>query len=266
MMSVESAMSGRIGANAPDERQIVLRRVLAVHRCENAIRAGLERQMQIRHQLFFVPMRCDEVVAHIARMACHVAEPRKALDLGQMADEARKRPRFSVGSLAVIAVDVLAEQRDFADAAIDETAHFIGERRHRPRKLHAARIGHDAERTELVAAFLHGEKRALPWASAGGGRAWNLSSSGNAVSMSSACRCARFGKQIRQAMIALRSEHEIDRRCAAHDLSAFRLRPQPATVDEGLLAGFRAQGLGVAKTSEIGIDLLRRLLANMTRC
>src|SRR3546814_12385775 len=56
-------------------------------------------------------------------------------------------------------VDVLAEQRDFLRARIDQRLRLIDDRGERPRNLGAARIGHDAIGAEFVAAFLDGEER-----------------------------------------------------------------------------------------------------------
>ena len=57
----------------------------------------------------------------------------------------------------------------------------------------------------------------------GGGRKPNLSSTGNSVS---SARPSRFGarQQLRQMMIALRADHDVDHRRAADDLLAFGLR------------------------------------------
>jgi len=57
--------------------------VLAVHRLENAIRARLDRQMQIRHQGFDSAMRRNQVVRHVARMAGDVAQALQVFDLSQ---------------------------------------------------------------------------------------------------------------------------------------------------------------------------------------
>src|SRR5581483_10853896 len=73
---------------------------------------------------------------------------------------ARSIPRTTTWRFAVIGVDVLAEQRDLARATGDQRLRFGDDLRHRPRELGAARVGHDTEGTELVAAFLDREERA----------------------------------------------------------------------------------------------------------
>ena len=55
-------------------------------------------------------------------------------------------------------IDVLTDQGDLAHAIVGETLDVIDDLRNRPRDFRAARIGHDTERAEFVAAFLHGDE------------------------------------------------------------------------------------------------------------
>ena len=101
----------------------------------------------------------DQLVVHVARMAGGVAQPRDAGNLGEPMQQPRRASRRAPsGALAVIGVDVLAEQRDLAHAGIGQPLGLGDDLRDRPRDFGAARIGHDAEGAELVAAFLHGEE------------------------------------------------------------------------------------------------------------
>src|SRR5262249_20690161 len=50
---------GLRGANPGDELEVLLSGMLTVHGREDAIGTGLERQMQIRHQLLFLAVRSD---------------------------------------------------------------------------------------------------------------------------------------------------------------------------------------------------------------
>ncbi len=61
----------------------------------------------------------------------------------------------------MIRVDVLAKQREFEGTPFDQLTRFGEDGGNRPRILDAARIGHDAEGAELVAAFLD-ERKAEP--------------------------------------------------------------------------------------------------------
>ena len=86
-------------AQAIDEPEKKIAAVLAVHRLEDAVRARLHRQMQVRHELRHLAVHGDQLVVHVARMRGRVADARDALDLGQRADQARERPgRAILGS------------------------------------------------------------------------------------------------------------------------------------------------------------------------
>ena len=117
----------------------------------------------------------DQVVVHVARMAGGVAQPVDAGDLGKAEEQTAEAPVAAVRAFAVPGVDVLAEQGEFAHAAPGKPRRLGDDRGDRTRDLGAARIGHDAEGAELVAAFLHGEEGgdrmagADPCAGRGGG-------------------------------------------------------------------------------------------------
>ena len=93
-------------------------------------------------------------------MTGRIAQPVDAIDPRDAVEQARQRPRPPVRALAVIGVDVLADQRDLAHAGFGQVLDFGEDLLHRPRHFHAARIGHDAEGAELVAAFLHRDEGA----------------------------------------------------------------------------------------------------------
>ncbi len=100
----------------------------------------------------------EQALIHVARMTRGVTQAFQGGQFGQPAQQIAKAERPAGGIEAVPGVDVLAEQRQLHDAGIHEVfrlAENIGER---ARDLSAARIGNDAERAELVAAFLHGEE------------------------------------------------------------------------------------------------------------
>ena len=128
----------------------------------------------------------------------------------------------------MIGVDVLADQHDLANAGIGEAFGLGDDFFDRPRQFGAARVGHNAEGAELVAALLHGDEAgdaALRVAARlGGGRCLNLSSIGNSVSIDFfgfAARCAP--SIVGQPVIALRADHEIDSALAPDDLFALGL-------------------------------------------
>ena len=136
--------------------------------------------------------------------------------------------------VAMIGIDVLAEQRDLDRARLDELARLGQHRLRGPRILGAARVGHDAEGAELVAAFLDGqERRARAHAlrrrqviELALGRKIRVehARAGQALAGAPEGRLALgLGQQLRQAMIGLRTDHDIDGGLAPHDLLALGL-------------------------------------------
>ena len=211
-------MSGRAARMRSIEAEIVGARVAAVHRREDAVRARLHRQMQIGHQRVEIAMGGDQVVVHVARMAGGVAQPVEAGDLGEAEEEPAEAPGAAVRALAVPGIDVLAEQRDLADALAGEARRLGDDRRDRPRDFGAARVGHDAEGAELVAAFLHGEEGgdavAAPSARRGRqrGRARRTSRRRRNRSRRRGRPRRASREQLGQAVIGLRADDQIDDR------------------------------------------------------
>ena len=150
---------GPRGAQPLDDAQIIGAGVAAVHRGENAVGAGLHRQMQMRHQRRQIAMRGDQTrrPCRADGWWCSAAARCREFRRGDAAARRACQARPS-GAFAVIGVDVLADQRDLAHAGIGEPLGFGDDLRDRPRDFGAARIGHDAEGAELVAAFLHGDE------------------------------------------------------------------------------------------------------------
>ena len=73
----------------------------------------------------------------------------------------RARPQVAPsGPSPWIGVDVLAQQRELARTRCDQTARLAQDVGRGPALLGAARVGHDAEGAELVAAFLDGQEGA----------------------------------------------------------------------------------------------------------
>jgi hypothetical protein len=87
-------------------------------------------------------------------------DARQAVDLGERADQPGEVPGAPVRPLAVIGVDVLAEQGDLTHPARDQCARLGDQVGERPADLGAPRIGHDAIGAEFVAAFLYGQEGA----------------------------------------------------------------------------------------------------------
>jgi hypothetical protein len=71
------------------------------------------------------------------------------------------------------------------------------------------------------------------------------------------------GEQLRQALIALRADHEVDRPGAADNLGTLGLRHAARDRDHHCAAFARRRLLEHAHAPEFGIDLLGRLLADV---
>ena len=132
--------------------------------------------------------------------------------------------------------------------------------------LGAARIGHDAERAELVAAFLDGHEGgdAAPGHRLGRARrqAGELVLDGK-VGVDHARTNFRLAQQRRQAMVALRADDDVDRRLTAHNFGAFGLG-EAARHDQGRApAGLPALLFEVAELAELRVDFLGRLFADV---
>ena len=185
---------------------------------------------------------------------------------GHAFEQAPERPRPSVRAVAVIGVDVLADQRDLAHAGVRQPRDLGDDLHDRARHLGAARIGHDAEGAELVAAFLHGHEgrdaaRARRRAARRRQQIELVLDRELGVDHAFAAPNAR--QQSRQPMVALRPDHEIDRRRAADDLLAFRLGDAAGDRDHHAAAVAGGGLLEHAHAAELGIDLLGRLLADV---
>ncbi|MGY3630616.1 hypothetical protein ACVWWI_007547 [Bradyrhizobium sp. USDA 3686] len=211
-------------------------------------------------------MGCNQTVIDIARMAGRITQPRDARERREVLQQPAERPAFSVRSLAVIGVDVLSDQRELAHAVLGEPLHVVDDLCHRPRDFRATRVRHDAEGAELVAAFLHrdesGNAAGADRAGLGLGQEAELVLS-REFGLDGAAFIAGALQQLRQMMIALRSHHDVDRGCTAHDLLALGLCH--AACDRDLHGTPVARGgvLGDAQAAELRIDLFRGLLADM---
>src|SRR5260370_368922 len=144
-----------------------------------------------------------------------------------LSEQPRQRPGRPVGPVAVIGMAVLADERDFAHAGVRQPLDFGEDFVRRPRRLHAARVRHDAKGAELVAAFLHSDEgRYTAAADRGAARRCEVIEfvvdRELGLDRLAVARGAR--QQIGQAVIALRTHYEIHRRCAADDFLAFSLR------------------------------------------
>ena len=176
--------------------------------------------------------------------------------------------------LAVIGVDVLAEQRDLDRAGRHELARF-GQHRRRPaanirRRAYRARRRRCRTCRSLPGSTGRPSRRARPAAPAGD-RTCSRPGSRCRARRRPAGACRRedrglalgLGQQLGQAMIGLRADHDVDRRLAAGDLLALGLGDAARDGDGEVAALGAALDLEVAQAAELGIDLLRGMLADV---
>ena len=168
---------------------------------------------------------------------------------------------------AMIGVDVLAEQGDLAHARASKARDLVENRSRGPRGLGAASIRHDAERAELVAALLHGHE---------GGNATPTNRVGRRrrqlrefvvrrkFSVHDAGTDASLAQELRQAMIALRTNDNIDGRLAAQDFASLSLGNAAGDDQHRPPAFPRAFFLQLAELAQLGKNFLRGAFADVT--
>jgi len=177
-----------------------------------------------------------------------------------------ERPRAAIEALAMISVDVLPDQRDLAHAGVGEALRFGDDLGDRPRRLGAACVWHHAEGAKLVAAFLHCHERRY----AASARRVSARRSEHIelvfdreLGVDRALTALGPCEQRGQPMIALRSHDEIDRWRAADDLFAFGLGHAACHRNGDTAPLARRCLLDQPHATQLRIDLLGRLLADM---
>ena len=183
------------------------------------------------------------------------------------ADQSGKPDRVALPADPMIGVDVLSEQGDLSHPGAGEARDLIENGGGGARCLGAAGVRHDAERAELVAALLHGHEggdaattnciRAPGWKP----REFVLR---RKFSVHDAGADARLGEELRQAMIALRADDNVDRGLAAQDLPSLGLSDAAGDDQHRPAALALAFLLELAQLAKLGIDFLRRAFANVT--
>ncbi len=197
-------------------------------------------------------------------MRGRVADARQPLDPGQRPDQAGEIPGLAVRPGAPVGVDVLAEERELARAGGDQLPGLGQDRGGRARGLDAPGVGHDAERTKLVAALLHGQEGRHP----GRGRALfgqpvELALEGK-VGVEHRTLAARTPVQeLGQPVIGLRPDHEVDVRGALEQRLALGLGDAAGDADHQIVTVRPPPQAQLLETAEFRIDLLGRLLADV---
>ncbi len=200
------------------------------------------------------------------RMTGRVAQPADPIDLRGALKKARQRPGTPIRPVAVIGVDVLADQRDLADPGRRQMLDFGEDFLHRPRDFRAARIGHDAEGAELVTTLLHGDESGNA-ARADCHRARRREVIefvvGRELGVDGFAAAFRARQQFREPVIILRPEDQIDYGRTADDLFTFGLRDTAGDGHDNVAALSGGFVFHHAHAAEFRIDLLGGLLADI---
>ena len=134
---------------------VLQRRVVALHRRENPVRARLHWQVQVLDQFRHFGVGLDQAVGELQRMRRGVADAVDAIDSGDHADQFGQVGQATVVGLAAIAVDVLPEQGHFTHAVFGQVNDFRDHVVERSADLFATGVRHHAERAVLAATFHH---------------------------------------------------------------------------------------------------------------
>ena len=124
----------------------------------------------------------------------------------------------------MISIDILPNQRDFANALGGEAANFRDDLINGAGDFRAARIGHNTKCAEFIAAFLDGHKGREAFDMA---RLWQLVELFLRIKFRLKLLAFMAGNarnHFRHFVIALRAKHHIHDGCAAHDFFALGLR------------------------------------------
>ena len=118
MMSVVMAAVGDLRADLIDDPQILVPAVGTAHRPQHRVGAGLQRHVQLRHDVRGLRHRRDHVAGEVARMGRGEPHPLQPLDLAAGAKQFPER--LPVAERRAVGVDVLPEQRHLEYALADQ--------------------------------------------------------------------------------------------------------------------------------------------------
>jgi len=164
----------------------------------------------------------------------------------------------------VVGIHVLTQQGNLPRAAGDQAFGFGEDFDGRARMLGATGIGYHAEAAKLVAALLDRKESRNALGRRSLGQMIELGLDRKIDVEHPALLACRTGDQLRQAVVGLRAEHQVNLGRAAQDLSALGLRDTAGHCDGHARPGRGASLFEWAQPSELGIDLLRGFLADMT--
>ena len=162
--SVVSTSSGHGLPQSVGQTEVAVPVVAATHRLEDAVVAGLHRQVQVLAHRFEVGERPDQPGRDVLGMRGHEADAGESRHVSQRLEQVGEVLRPGESRFPAVGVHVLAEQRHFAHAPLRQSPHFLHDVAGRAAGLRSAHVGHDAVRAEVGAAGhdLDPGQRALP--------------------------------------------------------------------------------------------------------
>ena len=169
-------------------------------------------------------MCLNQIIGHVIGVACREPDTFQTVHFVQFPNELRQAPLIARRAHPMIGIYVLSEQRDFTHTAFHQIARLSQNAINGTRYLCATRIRNHTKRTKFVTALLDRQKgRRCPFRF---GPVFQLFKFilFREICVDGLFPSLRARLQFRQAMIALRTNNQIDCRLAAHDFFAFRLR------------------------------------------
>ena len=166
MMSAPNTMSGPRRPHRLAEGDGVVAEVAALHPLQDHVVAGLQRQVQVRHQPRLAGDRLDEPRVGLDRVDRGEPQPRQVRARRRGSPATRSPSRGVALEVGAPARQVDAGQHHLVEAAVDQPADLLDHRGDRHAARVAAAVGDDAEGAAVVAAVLHLHVGARPGAEA----------------------------------------------------------------------------------------------------
>ena len=150
---------GSRGSQSRDESKVVFPAITPPHAIEHAVRAALDRQVDVRTQARKFRVGPDQRFVKKEGVGARVSDPRQTPNLGETAQEPCKGNEVGRGLRSLcsgtaidrptaIGVHRLSEQRDLANPGGRQGLDLGHDRRRRPTDLAASSPRHDAEAAE----------------------------------------------------------------------------------------------------------------------
>ena len=152
MKSLVTAACGNRFANPREHLVIFSDRVAPLHPPEHFVRPALGRHVQIRADFRQVAHCGQQIVGHVLGIIGHELQPPNAARSRAAGRANRTSRTVRPSPISLVAVDRLADQRNFQAAVVGQSADFVDDFAGRPALLGPAHAGHNAIRAELVAA------------------------------------------------------------------------------------------------------------------